>query len=179
MDIPSQLETDRLLIRPLKMEDFEGFFSFLKSKEATRNLFLSPEDRTREGVKLFFEELVRAYDTPNPIFALGVVEKDTHDYVGTMGLSALKIGNSAETIFIFLPDFWGKGYAYEAGEKMFSYAFDNLKLDQLVCFLTHENEAGIKLAERLGMNFADWAKHLEYPDKVMRYTITSDDWQNR
>ncbi|MEZ4825020.1 MAG: GNAT family N-acetyltransferase [Bacteroidia bacterium] len=169
MEIPARLETDRLLIRPFKLEDFEGFFGFLTSQKATENLFISPEERSREGVKAFFEEIIMSYHSPNPIFALAVTEKTTGRYVGAMGLTALKDGVSAEAIFIFLPDYWGQGFASEAGAEMVSYALDYLMLEKVALFVADENTQGARLAEKLGMEFEEKVEHREYPEPVNRY----------
>lgn len=169
MEIPAQLETERLLIRPLRENDFEGFYAFLTSQQATKNLFISPEERSREGVKAFFEEIIKSYDSPTPIFALAVEEKATGQYVGAMGLTALKDGLSAEAIFIFLPDFWGMGFATEAGEEMMSYALDYLMLEKVVVFVADENTSGAKLAENLKMTFDQKVEHREYPTPVRRF----------
>ncbi|MDX2247293.1 MAG: GNAT family N-acetyltransferase [Bacteroidia bacterium] len=169
MEVPAQLETERLLIRPLRENDFEGFYSFLTSQQATENLFIAPEERSREGVKAFFDEIILSYDSPSPIFALGVEEKTSGRYVGAMGLTALKDGVSAEAIFIFLPDFWGMGFASEAGEEMMSYALEYLLLDKVVLFVSDENRNGAKLAKNLGMHFDEKVPHREYPHPVNRF----------
>lgn len=48
-------------------------------------------------------------------------------------------------------DHWNKGYAFEAASKVIEYAFQTLKLHELVSFTTKKNERSRKLMERLGM----------------------------
>jgi len=46
---------------------------------------------------------------------------------------------------------WGKGYAFEAAEKVVEYAFNTLKLKELVSFTTPDNKRSWSLMEKLGM----------------------------
>lgn len=46
---------------------------------------------------------------------------------------------------------WGKGYAFEAASKVTEYAFQTLKLHELVSFTAVGNQRSRKLMEKLGM----------------------------
>src|SRR3972149_6461108 len=48
-------------------------------------------------------------------------------------------------------DYWGKGYAFEAATKVLTYAFETLKLQEVVAFTTVTNIRSRKLMEKLGM----------------------------
>ncbi|MGA8163903.1 MAG: GNAT family N-acetyltransferase [Waddliaceae bacterium] len=47
---------------------------------------------------------------------------------------------------------WGKGYAFEAAEKVVEYAFNTLKLKEIVSFTTPDNKRSWNLMRKLGMN---------------------------
>ena len=176
MGIPISLDTNRLIIRRFEKNDFDSFYEFLSDPAAIKNLTFSQEELKLENVKAFFTEIITSYETPNPIFGFAVVEKSSGEYVGAMGLTSLKDGTGSETIFVFLPRFWGKGYATEAGDALFDFAFRKFGVRKIVSFLASENLSGIRLAEKLGMEFKDMVKHREYPEKVRRYELLKDDF---
>lgn len=50
-------------------------------------------------------------------------------------------------------DYWGRGLAKEACEKMIAIAFEELKLHRLQAFIMAQNERSVKLIERLGFHY--------------------------
>jgi RimJ/RimL family protein N-acetyltransferase len=53
--------------------------------------------------------------------------------------------------FAFLPDFWNKGFAFEAAAAVLQSARDRLQL--VLAITSLDNVASIKLLERLGFTF--------------------------
>lgn len=55
--------------------------------------------------------------------------------------------------FAFLPNYWGKGYAYEAASAVLAYGLDTLGFNRIVAITTQDNHASAKLLERIGLQF--------------------------
>jgi RimJ/RimL family protein N-acetyltransferase len=55
--------------------------------------------------------------------------------------------------FAFIPDFWNKGYAFEAASAVMNDARERLKLVRLLAIVNPDNYASMKLLERLGLKF--------------------------
>ncbi|MBS6511670.1 MAG: GNAT family N-acetyltransferase, partial [Clostridiales bacterium] len=53
--------------------------------------------------------------------------------------------------YILGKDAWGKGYATEAGEASIRYLFENYAAQKVIAEIRPENEASVRVAERLGM----------------------------
>ena len=51
----------------------------------------------------------------------------------------------------FLPEYWGNGFATEAGKAVVRHAFAYFKINRLAAFLNAENQRSAALAERIGM----------------------------
>lgn len=49
------------------------------------------------------------------------------------------------------PKYWGKGLATEACQAIAQYAFDMLKLDEVVSIIDPQNVRSIRVAEKVGM----------------------------
>jgi len=51
----------------------------------------------------------------------------------------------------FLPEYWGNGFATEAGKAVIRHVFAHFKINRLAAFLNAENKRSAALAERIGM----------------------------
>lgn len=146
------LETDRLNLRRLSTEDAEfilellndpAFLRFIGDKgvrtlEDARNYILNGpmEMYARLGFGLYLTELK---GSGIPIGICGLIKRDTLDDVD--------IG------FAFLPQFWSKGYAYEAAAAVMAYGTDVLGLRRIVAITSPDNVTSGRLLEKLGLQF--------------------------
>ena len=55
--------------------------------------------------------------------------------------------------FALLPEFWNKGFAYEAAAAVLKDARERLGLQRILAITSLDNEASIKLLKRLGFTF--------------------------
>jgi RimJ/RimL family protein N-acetyltransferase len=87
-------------------------------------------------------------------FGLYLVElRDGGEPLGICGLIKRAALENVDLGFAFLPDFWGKGYAYEAGAGTMSYARNTLRLGRIVAIVSPDNHPSGKLLEKLGFRF--------------------------
>jgi RimJ/RimL family protein N-acetyltransferase len=85
-------------------------------------------------------------------FGLCLVElKKTHTPIGMCGLLKRDELPDADIGFAFMPDFWNKGFAYEAAAAVMNDARERLKLERVLAITNQDNEASIKLLEKLGL----------------------------
>lgn len=63
--------------------------------------------------------------------------------------------------FAFLPEYHGKGFAYEATEAVLRDVYDNFELDTVQAITLPTNFASIKLLEKLGLKYI---KHFHLPN---------------
>ncbi len=146
------LETERLVLRRMTADDAEfilklvnepSFIHFIGDKgvrnqaDAVQYIQTGPmANYERFG---FGQYLVEIKESRLPIGMCGLTKKD-----------ALK---DADLGFSFLPEFWSKGYAFEAATAVKAYAKDVLGISTLVGVTIPDNESSIKLLERLGFRF--------------------------
>lgn len=146
------LETDRLLLRPMTVEDAEFMLELLNDPSFIRNIG-DRKVRTREGAS--------AYITDGPVasyarngFGLYLIElKETGESMGICGLIRRNTLNDVDVGYAFLPRFRAKGYALEAALAMKKYAREVVGLKRLVAVVDPENQASIRLLEKLGMRY--------------------------
>ena len=84
-----------------------------------------------------------------------VIETASGLHIGDCGLLKKEIESKAEIelVYFFHSNFWGKGYATEAAQALFTHAFAKLALKRLVSLIHPENTASKSVAMKVGMMF--------------------------
>ena len=60
-----------------------------------------------------------------------------------------------EVGWLLHPDYWGRGYATEAGAAAVRYGFEDLQVDKLFSCILPENHRSQAVAKRLGFEFLE------------------------
>jgi RimJ/RimL family protein N-acetyltransferase len=141
------LETERLLLRWLREDDFDEYAKMCRDPEVMRFLggvLLTDFEVWRQMATIMGHWYFRGYG----IWA--VEEKSTGKLVGRVGC-LYPIGWPAfEVGWTLARDSWGEGYATEAAQRALAYAFTELDRDHVISLIAPENVASIRVAERLG-----------------------------
>ena len=158
-----RLETDRLLLRPLRREDVESIVALWSDPQVTRFLG-GPRDGERVRA-ILLEEL-----TEPPLGPLGqwpVVLKASGEFVGDCGLIPKEIDgrDEVELVYVLSPGAWGRGYATEIGTALLRFAIEELAHERVVSLIDVENLASKRVAQKLGMHREAMVKR---PDGVER-----------
>lgn len=95
--------------------------------------------------------------------------KDGMQFVGWSGLAYLPEFDEIDLGYRFLPQYWGSGIATEASRAILSYGFDQLKLKRIIAIAMKENEASIKVMEKVGMVFDKYAPYEPGGEDVVWY----------
>ncbi len=116
-----------------------------------------------------------------------VEEKETGRFIGFVGLNQpqlqLPFTPCVEVGWRLAKEYWGKGYATEAGRKAIEYAFEFLNLPEVVAFTATKNVRSQAVMARLGMTNAH--ENFDHPavpiESGLRehvlFRITSEQWQ--
>jgi ribosomal-protein-alanine N-acetyltransferase len=148
------LETNRLILRHLVMDDLGALFALYSDPEI-RKYF--PEGvltlaETREHLEWYI-------DGPRDHPELGLwatIHKETGMFIGRCGLLPWTIDSRLEIEVAYLLDknLWHQGLATEAAAGILAYAFDKLNLSIIICLMHPDNIASQRVAERIGMTLA-------------------------
>lgn len=147
------LETERLLLRHLMMDDLDKLFVLYSDPEMRRYY---PEgvlnlEETKEELEWFLNGHPR-----HPELGLwATIHKETGKFIGRCGLLPWTIEDKLEVEVAYMIDkaFWKKGLATEAAQGIVRYAFDQLNLTRLICLMDPENVASQRVAQKMGMSF--------------------------
>ena len=142
-----QLETDRLIMRMWRNEDFEAYAKLCADPEVMRYLGGNPLDRMeawRNMASHVGHWQLRGYGH------FAVEEKATGEFVGRVGFMNPEGWPAFEVGWTLAREFWGRGYATEAARRALAYAFNELDKDHVISLIDPRNKNSIRVAERLG-----------------------------
>ena len=158
------LQTERLVVRAFRDDDFEPFTALLD--EAFGASTSGSADTRRALLDHFIAADVGLEALHQPPYGdRAIVLRDTGVLVGSVGfvpcVAPFGLLPSFESTAHQTPEFglyWAlraahraRGYATEAAAAMVAYAFDALQLRRIVATTEHDNERSIAVMRRLGM----------------------------
>ena len=158
------LETERLIIRPIKIEDVNDIFEYATDEETGPKAGWTPHKNIEETIKI-----VNMWLSPNhteQIFA--VIYKQDNKVIGTLGVTHLNIHKKDEKNFIannLISDgksvfeigytlskkYWGKGLGTEALKVMINHLFNTSDADVILALHYESNTASKRVQEKNNM----------------------------
>jgi RimJ/RimL family protein N-acetyltransferase len=151
---PLVFETERLLLRPWNDGDVEHYVAMSGDAEVMRFVTPEPFDRERaERVAAYYRERLEI----NGYGSWIAETKSDGAFAGIILLQDVPFEAAftpAIEVGWFLPrSSWGKGYATEGAHAALDYAFDALKVDDVIALTTVHNLRSRHVMERLGMTY--------------------------
>ena len=147
------IETERLVLRSHRLDDFADYLALWTDPEVTR--FIGGRPSTREEV---WGRLLR---NVGHWASLGfgywvIVEKDTERFIGEVGFADFRreiepsLDATPEIGWALAPHAHGKGYATEAARAAIAWGDTHFGSRRTACIIAPENEPSIRVAERCG-----------------------------
>jgi ribosomal-protein-alanine N-acetyltransferase len=103
---------------------------------------------------LTLNDIVRFLDSiDHNILHLSIYAKETDTHIGNISLQAIDYLNRSAEFAIILGEkqFWGKGYAFEAGRLIIQHGLKKMNLRRIYCGTSELNIGMQNLAIKLGM----------------------------
>ena len=141
------LETDRLLLRKITLEDAEDIF-LLRTKEAAMKYIKKPKLRSIYDAI----ELINVMNNPDRI-QFGITLKNENRIIGTIGYH--RIVNEhyrAEIGYMLDPAHWNTGLMSEAITKVMSFGFTEVKLHSIEAIIDPKNTVSRKILQKFNFN---------------------------
>lgn len=144
------IETTRLLIRPLKKEDWHDLYAYTSQPEVWR--FLSSEPYSRDDARRYVAEAVAQHERTSLLDEVGMVLKASGHLIGHISFRVYHATYRTREIgWVTSPFFQGQGLATEAAFAMLDYGFRSLNLHRVVATCDTRNHASARVMEKLGM----------------------------
>jgi RimJ/RimL family protein N-acetyltransferase len=143
------LESERLQLRPMSMNDTNNLLKIFSDLEAMR---FYPGTKNRRQTEDWIGWNLESYSRHG--YGLWVAElKQTGEFAGQCGLVAQDIEGvpEVEIGYLFLRKLWGRGLATEAARACRDYAYNELALKRLISLIHPGNLPSRRVAEKVGM----------------------------
>lgn len=147
--LPS-FETERLLVRPRTMADFEACLAMDRDIEVTRYIPGPWQDPPRH--EAFVRGRMQADYGPGLGYWTIVGRFEPGRFLGWILLIPTDgSGPEIEIGWRLIRAAWGKGYATEAAKPVMRHAFLSLGVERIIAEIAPGNAASIRVAEKLGL----------------------------
>lgn len=162
-----QIETERLLIRPIKMDDkrfilellnTKGWLEFIGDRKVKDDIDAEKYIQNILDNKNFFYNVFELRATKKPIGLITFLYRDNQQFPD--------IG------FAMLPEFENKGYAFEAAKKYLEEITNEKNVDKVIAITLPHNTNSIKLIEKLGLKYEN--KFVDKSEVLNLYALTLD-----
>lgn len=151
------LETEHLRLRSFRRSDFDDYAALRADPEVLRYLGDEPWDRARSWRHLAF--LIGHWELG--LAGMWAVEhRETGSFLGMVGFVAPEGWPGFELAGMLARRWWGLGFATECGRAALAHAFDVLEKDRVISLIHPENQASIRVAERIGERLEGPIQHL-------------------
>ncbi len=167
------IETERLILREMTMDDYENLYAVLGDSDIMQHYpYTFDENRVRGWISKNVERYT--------IFGFGlwaVTIKETGEMIGDCGLTMQMIGDTIkpEIGYHIRKDQQRKGYASEAARAVRDWTFKNTPFNIIYSYMKYTNVGSYSTAMANGMSQVD-----EFEDEVNTitkvYAITREEW---
>ncbi|MBE2222441.1 MAG: GNAT family N-acetyltransferase [Anaerolineae bacterium] len=146
------LETERLFLRELTVEDADFILQLLNEPEYI--IFIGDRGvRTHKDARNYIQETIIASYEKNG-FGLYLVElKEDATPIGCCGLINRDGLPDIDIGYAFLAEFHNFGFATESAEAVMAFGKNNIGLKRIVGITAVDNQKSIKILEKVGLRF--------------------------
>ena len=143
------LETERIVLRTLELEDIDSVMKFWGDAEVMKYCGgACTKERELKSLKYYIN--MQNEKGFSPYLA---ILKESNEVIGVCGFNPPNHGYDAEMMYHLAKKYWGKGYATEAAKGCIEYAKNNLKIKNIVAVIDADNIVSKNVLEKLGFSY--------------------------
>jgi RimJ/RimL family protein N-acetyltransferase len=157
------IDTGRLLLRRFALDDLEAFYQLGSRPEIIRYAQATPLASREAALEFMLAAPFHDYATYG-YGRLACVWKPTGAVIGFSGIKFVPEIHENELGYRFLPEYWGKGLATEAGRACIDLARSDLGLGRLVAMVHPENVGSARVLAKLGFAIERQLRYSGLPD---------------
>ncbi len=165
-----ELETKRLKLRYLCLEDISDFFAYRSDREANKYQGWIPKNI--QDARHFIEYKIHSIpNIPDTWIQLAVIHRDDNKLIGDIGVyfmpeneNEIKLGYTLASIY------QGFGYAHEMIEALIDHLYHKFGKTRFIALIAPGNSPSIRLVKKLGFFQKDvepeyWEE--DYPEDLL------------
>jgi [ribosomal protein S5]-alanine N-acetyltransferase len=163
-----QQQTERLQFQAVDEKQFPQWLKFFEDPRA-HQYWVEERDTPEIDCRKWYEKQLQRYvESRGGMNAL--IEKSTDKLVGYAGLLVQLVDGTEELeiAYSLLPEFWNRGYAFEAASKCKEYGFGNNFAESLISIISISNLPSQKVATKNGLTIAKQTVYRQNPVYIYR-----------
>jgi len=149
MTVPT-LETERLILRPLTMDDLDAVFKWTGDPRVNKYMIYPLYKNKEEGIE-WLKSLYQDDDKKD----FGFVLKETGELIGSGGIYYHPERGLWSIGYNLAYDYWNRGFTTEAMEKIIEWGRQELGVKEVAATFAVENVGSRRVMEKLGMTFLE------------------------
>ena len=176
---PRSLTTERLELRPFRLEDAATVQRLAGAREIADTTLTVPHPYD-DGVA---EQWIASHEAAfqaGQLAAYAVTIRDSGELVGTVSLGITPAHALAELGYWIGVPFWGRGYATEAARALVEYGFSELALNRVQSRHYVRNPSSGRVMQKIGMSREGILRQAvrkwgQFEDVVL-YSVLASEW---
>ncbi|HSU17732.1 GNAT family N-acetyltransferase [Longimicrobium sp.] len=148
------VETERLVLREFTPEDAEFILRLLNEPSFIANIADRGVRTTDDAAAYLTDGPIRSYAAHGHGLWLVALKEAGMQPIGMCGLLRREQFEDVDLGYAFLPEFWSRGFAFEAAAAVLEYGKRSLGLARAIALVAPHNAGSIRLLEKLGFAFS-------------------------
>ncbi|MBH0169972.1 GNAT family N-acetyltransferase [Fictibacillus sp. 18YEL24] len=145
------LQKDRIRFREMLVEDWKAIHQYASQEIVSQYQPWGP-NHEKDSIAYVNEVINDANRNPRERYAFAIVENQSNLLIGAGELQITSLTNRVGEIgYVLHPDYWGKGFATEAGELLLKFGFEDLQLHRIFATCDPRNKGSEKVLKKLDM----------------------------
>lgn len=175
-----ELETPRLRLRKLTLEDVPMYYERLGSSTAvTKYMLWNPHQDISESIASL-QKVLRRYEEGR-CYRWGITLRDTDSLIGIIDLLRFEEETGTCSFAYMLGEaFWGLGYGTEAVKAVLRFAFEEMGAIAVIADHMTANPASGAVMRKAGMSFVQTLVNAYEKEGILhdadQYRITREEW---
>ncbi len=176
-----RLETERLILRPFKMEDAENMFHNWASDPDVTHFLTWPTHPSTDVTKMVLNNWVSQYDKMDN-YQWAIELKEIGQPIGSMAVvhGDMRIGR-AEIGYCIGKTWWHQGIVSEALKAVMQYLFEDVGMNRIEAHHDVKNPHSGGVMKKCGMKlegiFPDYGYNNQGVCDIAQYAILKKDWK--
>lgn len=166
-----RIETERLILRPWRMEDAQAMFDHWATDEAVTEFMIWPPhksvDQSREIVGMWLEETKRLNR-----YEWCIAPKETGEARGSLGVVMIdEEAGIVELGYCLSRECWGRGYMPEAVQAVIGLMFGTVGAKRVIAKHDVDNPKSGRVMQKAGMHYLETRKNGVRNNKGLRDVV--------
>lgn len=147
------LTTDRLILRPLTIDDAQSVFDNWASDDEVTKYLTWPTHRSVDDSIAYLTMCVGEYSNPD-YYQWGVVLKETGELIGNIAVvKIIEDARTAELGWVLGRAWWGQGIMPEAAREVIKFLFDEVGFRRVIAKHDADNPKSGRAMQKVGMTY--------------------------